>query len=271
MKLTKEWGLKMGAVLLAMFWLSLVAASWADAGEFGGDRKPAGDAPVVADETASRAPASQASASSGDSSDEYNFNWLDPEKKIYVLQNRRYQKANRLMLTAMLGTGFSNPYRETMNVDGRAAYYLSESWGFEAFYTYTANWQNATFNALVGTNTNVQPVVREITGQYGVLLHWVPWYAKINVFNTILHFDWYFSGGAGDMRSNVYSPATPTGSSQDNFAMYLGTGHIYHVTDSLLVRLDFTSGFYLAPIYGSTGDSSWYSNLSFNAGVGLKL
>ena len=34
--------------------------------------------------------------------DEYNFSWLDPDKKIYVLQNRKYRKAGRVMFSGML-------------------------------------------------------------------------------------------------------------------------------------------------------------------------
>ena len=37
----------------------------------------------------------RADASPNSSDEEYNFKWLDPDKKVYVLQNRKYRKALR--------------------------------------------------------------------------------------------------------------------------------------------------------------------------------
>lgn len=264
MKITKERGFKAVLVLGAVLWLSLIAASWADAAETSepeADRSPA---------------AAQAAASEGD---EYNFNWLDPEKKIYVLQNRRYLKAGRPMLSLMGGLGFSNPYRSSLNADARAAYYLSEAWGLEAFYAYTRNTTNSTFEALQGTGTNARPVIREITGQYGLLAHWVPWYAKINVFNKILYFDWYFSGGAGGVSYTMFNSSADgvaanvvtSGVVRNDFAFFLGTGHVYHLTERFTARLDFTSSIYKAELFGTGGGATWYSNLNFGAGFGIRL
>lgn len=248
MKITKERGLKVGMVLMSILWLSLIAASWADAAE-----------------------------TSTEGQGEYNFNWLDPEKKIYVLQNRRYLKEGRPMVTLMGGTGFSNPYRTTFNADARAAFYISEAWGIEAFYTYTGNSANANFTALQGTGSNILPVIREIHSQYGGMVHWVPWYAKINVFNQILYFDWYFAGGAGGINYGMFnSSSTGTGGNpnevtKSDFALFFGTGHLYHLNERFLVRLDFTSAFYNAPVFGTGGASNWYTNLNFGIGGGFRL
>jgi outer membrane beta-barrel protein len=248
MKITKERGFKVGIVLIAVLWLSLIAASWADAAE-----------------------------NSQESQDEYNFNWLDPEKKIYVLQNRRYLKAGRPMVSLMGGTGFSNPYRTTINADARAAFYLTESWGIEGFFTYTRNSANANFNALSGTGSNVLPVIREINSQYGAMVQWVPWYAKINVFNQILYFDWYFAAGAGGINYGMFNSSADgvtvnrSEVTRSDFAVYLGTGHIYHLNERFIVRLDFTSAFYSAPVFGTGGASSITSNLNFGIGGGIRL
>jgi outer membrane beta-barrel protein len=282
MKITKEWGIKIGLVVGAALWLSLVAASWADATEAGaGVVNDAGAGTANATVENDRKPAAMASsAPSGD--DEYNFNWLDPEKKIYVLQNRRYLKANRVMLSGMVGTGFSNPYETTYNFDPRVTYYLSEEWGFEAFYTFTNNVANSAYTALAGTSnqgSTVLPVIRNIRTQYGATVQWLPWYAKINVFNKILYFDWYFNGGAGAVNYAMFnsstgatgSPVNPNEVDQSSFAVFLGTGHIYHITDSLLVRLDFTCAVYNTQIFGLGGGGTWFTNLNFGAGVGWRL
>ncbi len=231
----------------AVLWLALMAVSWAEAAQ---------------------------PSSSPQEDDEYNFSWLDPEKKIYVLQNRRYTKARKLLLSGMVGPGFSNAYRTAFNVDPRAAFYFSENWGVEAFYTLTFNQENNTFKALSG-NTNALPVIREVRSQLGAMLHWVPWYAKINVFNKILYFDWYFGAGAGsisvarDLRANAQAPEGAYADEQ-YFALFLATGHQYHLSENFVVRLDFTGAFYQAPILVG-GENGMFPNYNFSLGVGLKL
>lgn len=234
----------------AAFWLALVAASWADAAH---------------------------AAEAGDEDDEYSFSWLDPEKKIYVLQNRRYLKGGRLFLSAMVGPGVSNPYRTTLAIDPRVAYYINETFGLEFFYTIYKNQKNSTVNALestIGTGNTI-PVIREITSQYGAVLHYVPWYAKINVFNTILYFDWYFSAGVGlltgdlDVRDTVGD--APVFVKQQFTGFILGTGHQYHLSERFSVRLDFGGSFYQAPDFGETGPKSIYTNFNFGLGLGIRL
>lgn len=235
-------------IMVATLWMLALAASWADA------------------------------ANAADRGSEYSFNWLDPDKKIYVLQNRRYTKANRVMISAMAGVGVSNPYRDTYSFDPRVAYYFSESFGIEVFHTMFSNSENSTLEALkqaVGTVAGVLPVVREIKTQYGALAHYVPWYAKINVFNQILYFDWYFSGGVGQLGTDVITQTTTTGpkiaNTQNLFGVFLGTGHQYHLNESLTVRLDFSGAFYQAPIFGNTGEENWFSNYTFGIGLGLRI
>jgi len=236
---------RLALVSAAAFWLALMAVSWADAAET--------------------------------EKDEYSFNWLDPEKKIYVLQNRRYLKGGRAFLSAMVGPGVSNPYRTTLTIDPRAAYYFNETFGLEVFYTIYKNQKNSTVEALestIGTGNTI-PVIREVTAQYGALLHYVPWYAKINVFNNILYFDWYFSAGIGQVTADLDVRDTvgddPVFVKQQFMGFMLGTGHQYHLNESLSVRLDFGGSFYQAPDFGETGPKSMYTNFNFGLGLGIRL
>jgi outer membrane beta-barrel protein len=224
------------------------------------------------------APAQAADAPSARGSDDsdYDFNWLDPDKKIYVLQNRKYTKADHALLSAMVGPGLSNSYRRTINFDPRFAYYFSENWGVEAFYTASSTSENQTFEALKQATTTL-PVIREIRSQLGLLVQYVPWYAKINVFNQILYFDWYFSGGAGVVNSaftaNRAASSSPLDFRTESLTgLFLGTGQQFHLSRNFIVRLDFTGTYYRAPLFGQAGqDVSWFSNYNFGLGVGLKL
>lgn len=244
--------IRFGVILFALLWLFMVGAMWSRA--------------ASADEGSS-------SNSNVSSSDEYSFKWLDPEKKIYVLQNRRYTKANRLMLSLMTGPGFSNAYRNTWSLSPRVAYYFSEAWGFEVFYSKIFNSQNNNYQALASTNTNVFPVIHEIRSEMGAMVHWVPWYAKINVFNSILYFDWYFGGGLGTVNNAVTtSKSDPTSfATSDDLGLFLSTGHQYHINETFTVRLDFMGTYYRAPLTFNAGDKVWFSNYDFTFGLGIRL
>lgn len=243
----KGWWWRLLLVTGAVLWLTLVAAAWegsAHAAERGTDA-------------------------------EYNFSWLDPEKKIYVLQNRKFLKEGHLLLSAMAGTGFSNPYRSTVNLDGRMGYYFSEAWGLEAFVSPSFNFANASASALSTSAPNAGAVIHEIRYEYALMLDWAPWYAKINVFNQILYFDWYLEAGAGglDLATGVSggSTSSPTFTEAQTPTVYLGTGHMFHVSQAFFVRLDFLAALYLANVSGGSSSNALYSDYKFTLGVGLSL
>lgn len=218
---------------------------------------------------AARAPASSTAA------DDYSFDWLDPDKKIYVLQNRRYQKARHILLSGLFGSGFSDAFRSVRDVDLRGAFYLTEEWGIEMLFASFFNSENSTFQALKTSSPNALPVVREFKSQVGAMLHWAPWYAKINVFNTILYFDWYFEVGGGttqidrDRRTSL--SANPDVVSESFFTFFAGTGHQFHLSQNWVVRLDFLGAFFKAPLFGDQGEDTWYSRYRFSAGIGFRL
>jgi len=263
--------MKVILIAAALFWLMIVAASWAESAQAADPEpdSPAGaSAPTAA--TTDRAP-----ASFGNDSSEYNFNWLDKDKKIYVLQNRRYTKTGHVFLSLMGGPGLSNPYRDAWSLDPRISYYFSEAFGIEAFYTKTFNSPNSTYKALQAINPTTVPIVREINSEAGIMAQWVPWYAKINMFNQILYFDWYVQAGLGqlgtDLETQQSVQSAPSYANQNLFALYLGTGHIYHIDDDWIFRIDFTGSYYHAPLQGNAGSNTWFSNYNFELGFGYRL
>jgi len=206
---------------------------------------------------------------------DYDFSWLDPDKKIYVLQNRRYEKAGHTLISLMGGLGLSNAYRNVRFLEPRVSWYFTEEWGLELFYNAGFFSENSTFVALKDATANAIPVVREIKSQVGALAQWAPWYAKINVFNKILYFDWMFSAGGAVLLTEVDTRAKSTDPSlvekQSIKALLFGTGHQYHVTEKFKVRLDFMGAFFKAPLYGNRGEQTWFTNYQFSVGAGYRL
>lgn len=206
---------------------------------------------------------------------DYSFAWLDPDKKIYVLQNRKFTKAGRPSIAIGGGLGLSNPFRNTTVINGQVEYFFSEELGIDLFYAQSFQTNSAVYNQLRTQVPTALPTAREFRGQYGALIKWIPWYAKINVFNSILYFDWHFAGGVGqiasdvDINTNASSAANYV--SQTLLGIYLGTGHTYHLNDNFDVKLDLLGSFYQAPEFGNTGSSYWFSNFMLSAGVGYRL
>jgi outer membrane beta-barrel protein len=264
-KILGNWGVHIGIIAFAVVWLAIVAANWAESAELKG--------------SASSDPSSDDSATVQKNSDnsadsDYNFNWLDPEKKIYVLQNRRYTKANRAMISLLVGPGSGNAYRTVFNVEPRLSYYFSESFGFEGFYSSTSNSPNGNFTSLQNTSKTIIPFIREFQHEVGAMAEWIPWYAKINVFNSIIYFDWYFNLGLGAISSqNITQQIAggPTTTNPENLTgIYWGTGHLYHLNNNWTARLDITSAVYHAA-NDPQGDKTWYSNYNFEIGLGYRF
>ena len=210
--------------------------------------------------------------------DDYNFSWLDPEKKIYVLQNRKFTKAGSPHLYLMGGMGIAETYRNAYQYQPRLGFWFNEDFGIEAFYTGRINSVNGAFGSLTRSGAGVTPMIREINSQMGALLNWAPWYSKINVFNSILYFDWYFSLGGGMMNSDVgKATKDATWTSENNFAVFLGTGQLFHLSERFMMRLDLLAHFYSGKVdggntfAGSNNAMTIFSNTSVSLGIGLKL
>ncbi len=217
--------------------------------------------------------------------DDYNFSWLDPDKKIYVLQNRRYRKAGGAHLYLMGGVSLGDTYRNVYQVQPRLGLWFNEDYGFETFYSSRFNSPNNAYKALdqaiSSGGVTKSPYIREVKSQFGVLFNWAPWYAKINVFNSILYFDWYFSVGAGVLSTEVGpktkdDPASAASWKTENlFAVYLGTGHLFHLSEKWMIRWDVLGHFYNAGIYGglpgAPEDKALFSNFALSLGAGVKL
>lgn len=235
----RKWITQISLILGAVLWLSVIAFTWAEA------------------------------------SDEYNFSWLDPDKKIHVLQNRKYLKGERPSLTVMGGPAPTSPYRNSYHLSGSFGFHFSELVGLEAHYSSVFNQENNTFANLKQSSPNALPLVREVRSQFGVNFLLVPWYAKINVFNQIFYFDWYFKIGAGLLRTALDQRTSSQSASsflnEDLFAVFLGTGHQYHLSQNLFLKLDFSSSIYQAPRFGNEGGATWFSSNLCGIGFGIKL
>ncbi|MCK5884083.1 MAG: outer membrane beta-barrel domain-containing protein [Bacteriovoracaceae bacterium] len=144
--------------------------------------------------------------------DLYNFMWLDQDKKVYVLQNKVYQKKRTTYMDIGCISNLTGKYQETNGVHFNIGHYLNEEWAIEIFYKQYFHQNNDTYNSVLKINAT-EPFVRRINQMYGALAVWSPFYGKINTFNHIFYFDWSFGVGpailsAESNRKTVLDPAS---------------------------------------------------------------
>ncbi len=203
--------------------------------------------------------------------EEYNFSWLDPDKKVYVLQNRRYRKAERLGVYISGGLNLSNPFRTEYSAVPRVAFWLSEQFGFEAFYGLVSTSANATLTALRTVSASALPFVRENRGYFGGVGTWTPWYSKLNFFNKILYFDWFVHAGLGQIQTAVDENTRATGSPnyrlENLTTLFLGTGQNFFLNQHFQVRLDLIGMFYRARGADNVTTRT-FSDFDFTTGLG---
>lgn len=209
--------------------------------------------------------------------DEYDFSWLDPDKKIYVVQNRKYTKAQHLELSTSFGVGMGETYRTQRSWAVRGIFYLSEHFAVTGFLLNNTNSENDTLVQLKAVSNRV-PEVRDTNRYMGGSVMWLPFYGKLNMFNQIFYLDWHFEAGLGQAQTELDTNTSSTGSAvitKDNFsAFHWGSGWKFFITRHWAARLDFLATYYKATngLTNSSGASiateDTYDNYYLTLGVG---
>ncbi|MBT3984250.1 MAG: outer membrane beta-barrel domain-containing protein [Bacteriovoracaceae bacterium] len=182
----------------------------------------------------------------------YDFLWLDPDKSVYVLQNKVYAKKNKFYLNLGGVKGFSSRFQSTYGIHGNVGYNFAEEWGFELFVNNYDNSNNTDYNNVKAINSS-EPFVRRLNTIYGGMLTWSPFYGKINTFNEIIYFDWHFGVGPSKVHaeSNINTVTDPTVSSRYEKEDYMGvttrTGVKIYISKSIHMGVDLMNTNYKAP------------------------
>jgi outer membrane beta-barrel protein len=198
--------------------------------------------------------------------DEYDFSWLDPDKKIYVVQNRKFTKASHFELSTGYGLGMGQAYRSTRQWIVRGTFYLSEHWGISGFLFNNYNSTNDNYAQLQQVSS-VIPTVRDTNQYWGGSIMWLPFYGKINMFNQIFYIDWHFEAGlgsaSGEIDLNTHANSAPNIQTTSFTGYHWGSGWKFFITRHWAARLDFLTTYYKAPIMlkgADTGDTQTYDN-----------
>jgi len=205
----------------------------------------------------------------------YDLDWLGKDKKIFVLENRYFKKDGRFSLAAGGGVTTSGAFVDSFNLGARASYFFSEQFGAEFFYHTLSGKENETARTVRNHGgAGSIPFRIIIQNYYGGLLLWSPFYAKMNIFNLIVYFDWIFGAGMATLSQTNNKLEVATGGrnktetieNHSGFAWSIGIK--FYLTKMFSIRTDLTAIHFNGP-KSSTGDTLMYSH--YDATVMLQM
>lgn len=206
--------------------------------------------------------------------DLYDFLWLDPDKKVYVLQNKIYPKTKTLYADIGYLNNLTSEFQNTVGGQVRIGYFFNEEFGIELNHIQYGNSNNNAFESVKVVN-GTEPFIRRALNSTSLFLIWSPFYGKINTFNKIFYFDWYFGAGTGayTMESNLQSvvnPGIPTQFDSESYTpVQLKSGLKVHINRHLHLGVEFLNTNFQAGSAKNPGSKTWKqsNDLIFSLGV----
>jgi outer membrane beta-barrel protein len=186
----------------------------------------------------------------------YDFVWLDPDKKVYVLQNKLYQKEHSLYFDLGYISNYTSKFQDTYGFQGKLGYYFHEEWGIEVFGNYYNNVDNDDVKSVQIINQQ-RPFIRRLNLSYGLVGIWSPFYGKINTFNKIFYFDWSFGAGVvqingeDNLETSIQSISNP--GIPDKFESKTFTGGVlkstvkFHLNERYHIGIEYMNTYFAAP------------------------
>ena len=210
----------------------------------------------------------------------YEFSWLDPDKEVFVLQNRKFRKANNLFVNLGAGMTTSGAFVDATSIQGRVGYFFTEDYGFEVLYAKNTGEENATAKGVRtsgGGGTGTTPFRRIVQNYIGGMFLWSPFYSKINTFNSIVYMDWIFGLGYAQLteknnklRFTQGQIAEGVETEETHSGIMWEAGLKFYISESVSIRTDLTAIHYSADNISTSG-SSYKSNFDATASLGYSF
>ncbi len=212
--------------------------------------------------------------------DVYEFSWLDPDKEVFVLQNRKYRKADKVFVNLGAGITTSGAFVDSTSIQGRLGYFFAEDYGFEVIYAKNSGEENDTAKGVRtsgGGGTGTTPFRRIVQNYMGGMLLWSPFYSKINTFNSIVYMDWIFGLGYAQLteknnklRFTQGQIAEGVETEETHSGIMWEAGLKFYISESVSIRTDLTAIHYSADNVATTG-SSYKSNFDATVSLGYSF
>lgn len=212
--------------------------------------------------------------------DLYDFSWLDKDKEVYVLQNRKFKKKNRFHFAGGYGKTISGAFVDATTMQFRGAYFFTEELGFEFLYSKNSGQENEAAASVRddGNGSGTVPFRRIVDGYYGGMITWAPFYSKINTFNKIVYLDFIFGLGLAQIEeTNNRNDFENQGNTGDTTETHTGimwnAAAKFYLTEMWNVRFDINAVHYQAKRARVDIDAEdyWYNNFDMTLAIGIDL
>lgn len=214
----------------------------------------------------------------------YTFSWLDRDKEVYVLQNRKFRKKDHFIFHLGGGTTTSGAFTKGTAIQGKIDYFFHEEYGFEFLYTSNDGEENTTAETLRGATgqAGARPF-RRITQNYlGGMFLWSPFYSKINTFNQIIYLDWILGLGYGSLTETNNKDEVLLGTDREEVEQshqgpMWSFGALFYLSKTFSVKFDVNAFHYKAERVfsgtsgGEVGDEVWTSHFDLTVLFGLRF
>lgn len=206
--------------------------------------------------------------------DLYDFLWLDPDKQVYVLQNKIYPKNKTFYLDFGYITNLTSAFEDTSGAQLKFGYYVSEEWAFEINFNQYTSMTNSTYESVKIVNDS-EPFTRRVNKLQAIFAIWSPFYGKINTFNKIYYFDWSFGIGYGQMDAesnlnSVRNPGSPNTFDSESYNPVLFKSNLkFHMNRNIHLGVEFLNTNYQAgsPKFPSRKEWKQSNDLILSLGV----
>lgn len=182
----------------------------------------------------------------------YDFLWLDPDKSVYVLQNKIHKKEKSIYVDVGYLSNFTSTFQDTSGAAAKVGYYFHEEWAVEAMYLGYTNSNNDNYKNVELLNGGV-PFIRRPLSTMGLGIVWSPFYGKINTFNSIVYFDWSFGLGYAKIQTESNLETARVSSAvnrydRENYSgAYVKSAVKFHVNQNWHIGIEWVGTQYFAP------------------------
>ena len=205
----------------------------------------------------------------------YDFSWLDKDKEVYVLQNRKFRKKSKLTLGASIGNSISGAFVDSQEINLLGNYFFKETWGLEFAFNKSNGKTNATFDAVRDGGGGAVAFYKRIESSMSFMLLWAPFYSKINTFNKIFYYDWIFGLGLSNISTEDNRNEFQVGVDQDvlteenETAITWMTGLRFYLSQSWSARMDFRATHNNTEVFTGVDESTkrFLNYYNFNLGL----
>lgn len=205
--------------------------------------------------------------------DLYDFLWLDPDKSVYVLQNKEFPKTGTNYVDIGYLSSMSTTFHKSRGINLNVGHYFTEEWGAELIFNKYNSKDNDAYENIKRVN-GVVPFSRKFDQSYGAAAIWSPFYGKINTFNKIYYFDVYFGLGVLklDASSNAETATNPNSDQYKDESYTAGlakVGFKFHVNKTFHLGLEIQNTYYNAygPIRSNGKSLESNSDVIFKIGI----